>query len=158
MEPKRKFAHLIYDLDKGVLQDVVIVGIKSTNGRTYAPQTLRRCAYKYENAPVYLDHLSAEDLKKGLKRNPDDWVGTVKNVRFLARVGLIADFHFETKIDLVKDCFLYAKERNIPIGFSHAVDAKTDTRYHVIVDILNVHSVDLICWPASQQFIDLTTL
>lgn len=142
-----------YDFDEGVMRNVVIVSINSTNGRTYSPRTLRRCAHRYENAPVYLDHLSAEDIKKGVERNPDDWVGNVRNVRFLSGVGLIADFHFEKRIDLVKDCIAYARERNIPIGFSHTVDATIDIKYNIIIDIVNVHSVDFICWPSSRYFI-----
>ena len=138
-----------YNLDEGVIRNCVIVGINSLNGRTYLPMTLRSTVKEYEGAPVYLGHIDNDAVKRGVTRNPDDWVGTVRNVHFMSGVGLIADFHFETRIDLVKDTFAYAKERREAIGFSHCIEGVKDAKQDTIVKIYKVFSVDLVSNPAS---------
>lgn len=155
---------LNYNLDDGVIKDVVILGTVSLNFRIYPSDVLQRYKSMFEGARVFAKHVFRNDnfyqyLKDLTRRtNKDyDYIGTICNVRYVNNLGLIADFHFENYIPQIKELFKCNRKIGQRIGFSPTMEV-TWHRFGIlkqIDEIKHVYSVDLVIDPATNVGIKL---
>lgn len=125
------------------ISGVVLCGLVSANGHSYDPEALRRAAPLYDKRPVFLDHGEGSPHDRSTR----DLAGRVRNPRF-ENDRLYGDI--ET-IDTDSGRTLLGIARaNVPnVGMSHValVQAEDD----VVTAILEVVSVDAVCFPATTR-------
>lgn len=133
------------DRDRGVVPGVKILGLVSSNGRTYTPKCAADAMPLYENAAVFVDH-----QKKGESRSYHDRIGHLSNVTAKPD-GLYADFIVNPKHSLAEQLFWDAEHAPAHVGFSHdcfGSTVKKDGKV-IVESIAKVHSVDLVAKPAT---------
>jgi hypothetical protein len=138
------------DRQAGVLRGVKILGLKSRNGRSYLPDTLRQAAALYENAKVNVNHPKGHPAAP---RDYQDRLGQIRGVELRADEGLFGDLHFNPKHALAEQLVWDAEHAPENVGFSHNVEARTARRgEEVVVEaITRVQSVDLVADPATTR-------
>ena len=152
--------NLKIDKEKGVIHDVKILGMKSSNNREYPLSTLRDAVPLYENARVNLDHPEGDPRKP---RSYQDRLGVIRDVKLMDGDGLYANFHFNPMHPLAEQLIWDAEHFPGNVGFSHNVEALTSrNNERVVVDkIIAVRSVDLVADPATTsglfESLDTTT-
>ena len=150
---------LNYNLDDGVIKDVVILGTVSLNFRIYPSDVLQRSKILFERVLVFTDHIQKKPTyEEYLKhRTNEDYIGVISNVRYVKNLGLIADFHFENHIPKIKDLFAYNKKRGRQIGFSPTMEVSWHRQgvLKAVDEIKHVFSVDLVLDPATNEGIIL---
>lgn len=143
-------APLDIDREKGVLRGVKILGLRSKNGRNYAPDALQRAVPLYEGAKVNVNHAKGDPNSP---RDYQDRIGTIRDVVFREHDGLFAEFHFNPRHALADQLAWDAANAPENVGFSHNVRAKLrqENGQPVVEEIVSVQSVDLVADPATTQ-------
>lgn len=140
---------LAVQAEQGVIRGVKILGLESTNRRTYLRSALAEAVARYEGAKVNVDH-----PRHGAQgpRGYRDRLGVIRAAR-LEPQGIFADFHFNPKHSLAEQLLWDAQHAPHNLGFSHNVVALTSTRggRTVVEAITHVHSVDLVADPATTH-------
>lgn len=140
---------LAVQAEQGVIRGVKILGLESTNRRTYLRSALAEAVARYEGAKVNVDH-----PRHGAQgpRGYRDRLGVIRAAR-LEPQGIFADFHFNPKHPLAEQLVWDAEHAPHNVGFSHNVVALTSTRggRTVVEAITHVHSVDLVADPATTH-------
>ena len=137
------------DVEAGVIRGVKLLGLESSNGRTYLKEAVARAAHLYEGAKVNVDHPVG---KAGTPRSYSDRIGIIENVR-VEPDGLYADFHANPKHAMWEQLAWDAANSPQSVGFSHNIRAKTAVRNGKIVveEIVTVSSVDIVADPATTR-------
>jgi hypothetical protein len=108
---------------EGVITDVLILGSKSRNGRTYSAQAMKEAVGMYGAVAVYVDH---DATHKGGRRAGDRF-GRLVNIRYVESAKgpqLRGDLHYLTTHPMASR-IREDLERNLGcFGFSHVVDAQ----------------------------------
>lgn len=150
---------LNYNLDDGVIKDVVILGTVSLNFRIYPPDVLQRSRILFDGSFVFANHIEKKPTYEQYfkHRTNEDYMGLIRNVRYVRNLGLIADYHFENHIPKIKDLFAYNKKRGQRIGFSPTMEVIWHRQgvLQQIDEIKHVFSVDLVLDPATNEGIIL---
>jgi len=141
------------DREKGVVQNVKIIGTKSRNPRDYTEDALKRAVPLYEGVRVNIDH-GGNELADGVKRDRSyrDRFGVLKRVRFEGD-GLYADFHYNPKHQLAEQFAWDVENQPTALGFSHIAFGRGKRRgdRYVVEHIETVRSVDLVSDPATTR-------
>ncbi|MHC4180492.1 MAG: hypothetical protein ACYSWU_23565 [Planctomycetota bacterium] len=152
----REFTHsggvrLGVDRESGVIRGVKLLGLESTNGRTYLKEAVARAAGLYEGAKVNVDHQTG---KTDGPRSYGDRIGLIENVRLdQGDGGLRGDLRANPKHRLFEQLAWDAEHSPNSVGFSHDIVGKTTSRggRTVVEEITRVSSVDLVADPATTR-------
>jgi hypothetical protein len=138
------------DRESGVIRGVKILGLKSRNGRTYAPEALAAAAALYDNAKVNVNHPQGHPAAP---RDYRDRLGQIRGVALRPGEGLFGDLHFNPKHALAEQLLWDASHAPENVGLSHNVAARTSRQggQTVVEAILTVQSVDLVADPATTR-------
>jgi len=139
----------------GVIKDVLVLGTKSKNGRTYTTGAMKNAVALYEGAAVYNDHPTKADKERG-GRAAADRFGNLQNVRFVEGVNgpqLRGDLVYLTTHPLAVQ-LSEAEQRKLPyFGLSHLADGtfrQDATSKTVFIESIDtVTEVDLVTNPAT---------
>ncbi len=137
------------DLAAGLITGVKVLGLKSRNGRVYAPEAIRRAAALYEGVKVNVNH------PRGAAAAPRDYqdrLGHLQNIR-VDDSGLYGDLRFNPKHAIAEQLAWDANHAPESVGLSHNVRARTSRRGGEVLveEILSVNSVDLVADPATTH-------
>ncbi len=138
------------DVEKGVVRNVKILGLKSANGREYLQEAANKAIHQYEGSKVNINHIT--DPKT--RRPYQDRFGYLENVKAdTVHGGLVGDLLFNPKHALSEQFIWDAQNRPQNVGLSHNVEGTSILRDgKTIVDsISKVHSVDLVADPATTK-------
>jgi hypothetical protein len=138
------------DRDKGVIRDVLVLGLKSRNGRDYSPQALKKAAALYESKVVNVGHPPRSE--PGKERTFDERFGWLDNIRESSD-GLRGDLNY-LKSDPRAEKFCEAAERNPSMfGLSHNAEGRTVRHGDklLVEEIEQVRSVDIVSDPATTR-------
>ncbi len=133
------------DRAAGVIRGVKIIGSQSRNNRTYPPAVLQKAIPHYEGRGCFLDHTAGQ-------RSVASRFGWLQNVRGDG-ASLIGDLNI-LKSHPNAPAIFEAAERNPRLfGLSHSADGRVVRRggKNVVEEIVGVHSVDLVCDPATTN-------
>lgn len=152
MKPERLTEHVAdwnseVTVDERLVRNVVLSGLESANGYTYAADAMTAAVPKYVGKPVFLDH--ASDQRRPLDRSTRDVAGTIVSARFEAG-RMRGDVRtLETEAGRT---FLGLAAESVPgIGMSHVVLAKRSRDGKVVESIEDVVSVDAVAFPATTK-------
>lgn len=137
------------DREKGVIHEVKLLGLTSSNGRTYTLEAIRNAAKMYEGKVVNIDHRA----KPGQPRSAYDRFGRVVNVR-VDDQGLFGNIEY-LKSHPMADRVSEAAERMPAIfGMSHdaqGIPRPGNGKHLTIESITSVASVDVVSDPATVK-------
>ena len=138
------------DREKGVIHGAKLLGLQSSNGRSYTLDAIRKAAGLYEGKVVNIDHRS----KPGHPRSAYDRFGRVINVLVTAE-GLFGDIEY-LKSHPMADRISEAAERMPGIfGMSHDAHGiprpGKNNKTLTIESITSVSSVDVVSDPATVK-------
>jgi hypothetical protein len=138
------------DRELGVIHGAKLLGVVSSNGRTYTLAGIRKAAGLYEGKVVNIDHRA----KPNQPRSAHDRFGRVVNV-VVKDDGLYGDVEY-LRSHPMADRVAEAAERMPGIyGMSHDAWGEGNNspgkKATVIESITNVNSVDLVCDPATVK-------
>ncbi len=138
------------DRQANVIRGVKILGLHSSNGRTYLPEALTQAARLYEGAKVNVNHSHGNPAAP---RDYRDRLGVIRQVVVHPGKGMFADLHFNPKHELAEQLLWDAEHTPENVGLSHNVQATTQRRGdRVAVEaITRVQSVDLVADPATTR-------
>ena len=134
------------DRENGVIHGAKILGLTSKNRRKYLAAAVQEAAPLYQNVRVNIDH------KEG-QRSYADRIGTLRTVRSDG-AGLRADLHLNLGHPMSQAVLWDAEHGTEGVGMSHNIDAKTSRGRDgtvIVESITKVHSVDLVCDPATTR-------
>jgi hypothetical protein len=144
---------LAIDRETGVIAGVKLLGLTSTNGRTYLKEAVARAIGLYENAKVNVDH--AVGRQPDAPRSYSDRIGVIRNVRIEpGDGGLRGDLYANPKHQLFEQLAWDAANSPQSVGFSHNIQAMTRRERGgkiVVEEITRVQSVDLVADPATTR-------
>jgi hypothetical protein len=135
------------DREAGIIRDVLILGQKSANGRTYTADAMSAAAKLYEGVPVYIDH-----QPEG-RRSYRDKIGRLTAVAFRDG-GLRGDLHINPAHPAAAQLFWDAEHHPAAVGLSHDAEGRVVTTRDgqtIVEAIESVRSVDLVAEPATTQ-------
>lgn len=139
--------------EPGVVKGVKILGLESTNGRTYPKETVARAIGLYEGAKVNVNHPPRG--KEAEPRAYQDRIGTLHSVRLgEGKDGLFADLKYNPEHPVAKQLAWDAENAPENVGLSHNVEARTSRAKGgrvIVEEILRVQSVDLVADPATTR-------
>lgn len=135
---------------QGLVRDVKIVGFTSTNKRVYLREALSKAAPLYEQAKVFLNHVSPTSSVD--ERRYEEQIGRLSNVR-LAADGLRGDLRVNPKHPLAEALFWDAEHAPAAVGLSHHAEGRgrQEGETFVVEEIVSVQSVDLVVRPAATR-------
>lgn len=136
---------VVVDRDAGTIDNVLVCGFSSENGRSYSADVLRKAVSRYEGKVVNCDH--------GKEATIDRRLGWLTNVRPGADGRPRATFNV-LKTHPMADRVFEAAERNPSLfGLSHVAfcQSKMVRGVEVIESIEEVESVDLVANPATTK-------
>lgn len=151
-------APLKVDWDRGVIENVKILGLKSRNGRRYTEKAVRGAVKLYEGAKVNIDH-PADDPTDS--RSSYDRFGRLSNVHFVDGDGLYGDLQFLKSHPMARQVCEAAKRMPDLFGLSHnaAGDGEEDDGGTFVVDkIIEVRHVDVVADPATTTSLSEGTM
>lgn len=138
--------------EQGYVDNVLICGVESRNGRTYPAEVLRRDHARYEGVPVNADHKDAPGVA--------DRVGWFSNVRPGADGRPRGRLNVLKSHPLADRIFEAAERRPQLFGMSHVATCSTSRRNgkEVVESINRVLSVDLVADPATTSSLYESTM
>jgi hypothetical protein len=125
-----------------------VLGLRSSNGRSYAESGVRAAVGLYEGRPVFMGHSKRFDEE----RPPEDKIGWLENVRF-ERGALHADMHVLTSREMGRAVMEAADRRPDLWGLSHEARGQEEKGKDgpVISRIESVRGVALVNDPATNK-------
>ncbi len=145
------------DEEAGVIYGVRVINLESLNGRRYRESALREKAYLYEGAKVNLNHVRQKPGQI-MDRSLDDFWGELRNVRWqegfgTSEPGLVADLHFLKTHEKTPKLLEAARRFPDKFGLSHDASGEEiqTSAGREVVEIYEVHSVDLVANPATTK-------
>lgn len=139
------------------VRDVVLLGLESKNGRSYAPEAVKEAVKAgLYNTHIYVDHVTSDEMeaREGV-RTFRDLIGVARNARYVdgkvvADIKVFASDPMGAKfLEAAADPDLAAA-----IGMSHdavgEIEESSDGR-QVVTKILRVESTDAVTRPATTQ-------
>jgi hypothetical protein len=138
--------HSRVDREAGIIRDVLILGSRSANGRTYTADAMSAAARLYEGVSVYIDH-----QPEG-RRSYRDKIGWLTAVSF--REGALrGDLHINPSHPAAAQLLWDAEHHPAAVGLSHDAEGRVVTRdgQTIVEAIESVRSVDLVAEPATTQ-------
>lgn len=147
-ESTRQETPLRVDREKGIIYGVKVCGNESRNRRHYPEDVLEAAVGLYEGVSVYLDH----GTESGEERPLDTHFGNLQNVR-IENGELYADLHYLTRHEKAEAIAERAEKFPRNFGLSHdaAIDGVFENGIQKVIEIEEVHSVDLVTRPATNQ-------
>jgi hypothetical protein len=138
--------HSRVDREAGIIRDVLILGSRSANGRTYTADAMSAAAKLYEGVSVYIDHQPEN------RRSYRDKIGRLTSVTFRDG-GLRGDLHINPAHPAAAQLFWDAEHHPAAVGLSHDAEGRIVTRdgQTIVEAIESVRSVDLVAEPATTQ-------
>ena len=145
------------DLEEGIIRDVKILGAQSANGREYTAQAMRAAIPEYEGVKVFLNHPKRADMNED--RAFGDWVGILENVRYRGAEsreklpGIYGDLRLRKEGKHYAEIIAAAMDFSQSFGLSHVADGDSIVvnGLEVVESITAVHSVDIVCSPATNN-------
>ena len=136
------------DTSVGIIYGVKVVGLKSSNLRTYTSAALQGAIPLYEGCHVCVGHPDSRDADTN--RHVGSVIGTLKNVASRPD-GLYADLHYLKAHPLAATIVESAEHHPHLFGLSHNAEGVTEQhgKEMVVTKILTVRSVDIVCNPAT---------
>jgi hypothetical protein len=138
-----------YDLAKGVVYGVRVLGVDSQNARAYPPDVQRKALPLMEGRAVYIDHPAG----KGNGRSVRDRFGRLTGLSVRDGATYADEFRFNPKHEYAPTFGWFLEHDPDGIGFSinaRGGTARRDGR-EVVTDISHVFSVDLVDTPATNK-------
>lgn len=135
------------DREAGVIRNVKVIGVTSSNGRVYPVEVLRKAARLYEDVQVNVDHPGKTDHGRRLA----DRFGSLRSIR-ATDAGLFGDLHYLKAHPLAPQVTELAERFPDKLGLSHNADGngrRLANGAFVVESIQRVISVDLVADPAS---------
>lgn len=134
-----------------VIRGVRILGADSRNGRSYSESAMAQAARLYEGTRLNFNHTDKRDA--GKERPFEDWVGELRNVRFVpSEKAVFGDAHILASDPRTPK--LYEAVRRFPrsFGLSHVAQGveKRHGKNRVVESIEAVASVDIVTSPATN--------
>jgi hypothetical protein len=138
------------DKEAHVIRGVKILGLESSNGRSYRPEALRAAIGLYEGARVNVNHPKGSPLSP---RDYQDRLGHLQGVNFKEGAGLFGDLDYNpanSAAAMLEHDAVKAPQR---VGLSHNAEARTKREGNrvVVESIVRVQSVDLVADPATTR-------
>ncbi|MBA3761733.1 MAG: hypothetical protein H0X04_00120 [Chthoniobacterales bacterium] len=130
--------------EKGIVENVHILGLKSANGYTYLEAAAQKALPKYEDASIYLNHSKEA-------RKVEDKFGFVSKPRFVEGKGIYGDVHYNTAHSYAPAFAWWVENNSSQVGMSHSVGVQFDERTKTVTAIEDVNSVDLVSDPATVK-------
>lgn len=134
------------DRDAGIIRDVMILGQRSANGRTYTADAMYAAAKLYEGVSVYIDHQSEG------RRSYRDKIGWLTAVSY--RDGALrGDLRINPAHPLASQLLWDAEHHPSAVGLSHDAEGRVVARdgQTIVEAIESVRSVDLVAEPATTS-------
>ncbi len=141
-------------VEGGVVKGVKIVGLKSRNGFKYSRSVLRDALPKYESSPVFVCHADPREKKLGI-RSFCDHIGSLQRVHERhggkSSFGLFANLHLKMTHPLAPLIVSEIEKGTAEFGLSHHARVRSGKETKVILEIMEVRSVDLVDSPATTR-------
>lgn len=156
LRERTSLGKLRYDLAKGEVYDVRVLGARSKNGHDY-PETTRRAVLPLlEGATVYIDHPKGKGNGRSLRERFARLTGLEDRGDATYAKKLTFNPHHEYAPTF---CWLLA---NDPDGIGLSINARGDTKRvggrELVERINHVHSVDLVDNPATNKSLFESTM
>lgn len=143
----------VVDTERGIIRDVVLLGLRSANAREYDEAGVRRAVEEglYSGVHVYADHVP-DDADGSAPRSVRELIGTTGNARF-ERGKVLADLNITTSDPTGRKVLEIASrpELNGAVGMSHDALGEMDEGEKRVVEITEVLSVDVVTRPATTK-------
>ena len=138
----------VVDAKEGLIKDVKILGLTSSNKRDYSPAAVKRASKLYEGAMVNIDHIG-----KGQQRGLASRFGKYENVRYVEGEGLRGDLRFNPHHPMAGQVAWFAEHMPDALGNSHHANGKGVMKNGrmLVEEIEDVKSVDLVADPATTK-------
>lgn len=137
------------DETTNVIKRVKVVGLESKNRRRYKLEAIRAAAPMYEEADVFLDHVTNPAKPRGDKVG--DRFGVLRNF-VVESDGGYADLHYNPHHPRAAQVIYDVKTVPHKIGLSHHADISTSgSNPEVVESIDHVYSADLVTRPATTK-------
>jgi hypothetical protein len=136
------------DVNKGIIQNVKLVGFNSKNNRVYSRKCLEDALKLYEGAPVNANHVDSDK-----EVSIYDRLGKIQNVKMTDQ-GVFGDFHFLKSHPMAERVLEAADKMPELFGFSHRAQGTVKSNKsgpEEVSKINNVLSVDLVSDPATTR-------
>jgi hypothetical protein len=135
------------DAEKGIVYDVLFLGLHSRNRADYPRQVMEEALPQYEGALSYAGH-----ARDGVNPDPDKAFGVPRNCHVVAD-GIRGDYYFPPKHRLAEDLVWRAQNAPKSVGFSHDASCTWQVRdgRKVVTKIDRVYSVDYVTRPATTS-------
>lgn len=135
-------------LTPGVVENCKILGLQSRNGRRYLTEALIKAAPLYEGKPVFIDHPGKSDEARPFLTR----FGSFKNIRPTSD-GLYGDLHYNPRHIYAATFEGWLESDPAGVGFSHSAtgSVREQDGELVVVEIVEVESVDLVAVPATTK-------
>lgn len=140
------------DLKQGLVRDVKIIGLESTNGYSYSQQALKAAVPLYEGVRVNIDHPTRTDVERR-SRSYADRFGRLHQVKFVDGKGIFGNLKYNRQHALAKQFEYDVKHDPKNLGLSQYAHGKTrrSGSKEIVESITSVGSVDLVADPATTQ-------
>jgi hypothetical protein len=139
---------LSVDRERGVIEGVKILGLKSRNGRRYTREALQKAVALYDGQHVNVDHLAPGQQRAYAQR-----IGRISDPK-LREDGLYGTLQINPKHQLAEQLFYDAQHMPENVGLSHDAEGSVvghDDNDIVVEEITRVKSVDLVSDPATTR-------
>lgn len=138
------------DRENNVIRGVKLTGLVSKNGRRYTEAAARGAAKLYEGSSIYLNHAKE---KGNVPRRYEDRISTIGEGVTFKKDGLYGDLNYNPKHPNIEQFLYDAEHQTKGIGLSHNVEARVNKvkGEMVVEEIARVHSVDVVCDPATTK-------
>ena len=145
-----KFREAKVNRDTGVISNVHLMGIQSTNKvgdnppYKYEEAALAGAVGKYNNKPIYLNHdyFRSVEAKIGV---------TLADVQFQAGKGLVGSIHLNKEHPLAATILWWAEHHPDHIGMSHVAGVTYNEETNSVTQIEEVESIDLVYQGATTK-------
>lgn len=136
------------DREAGIIHDVKVLGLKSSNGREYLREAVAQAIRHYENSEVDIDH----EFESASRSMRDRW-GVLRNIRQVADGGLIGDLHYVRSHSETEALLEWAERFPDKFGLSHDAFGESTMKdgVEIVHEITGVHSVDVVGKPATNK-------
>jgi hypothetical protein len=133
------------DRERGLIEDVKLLGLKSSNGNDYSPEAVKKASGMYEGVAVYLNHQPQKE--RGEPRRIADRFGKIEKVRFVEGDGIRGNLRFNPFHPLAGQISWSAEHMPDAAGMSHVAKgrgSRTGAGRFLVEELVSVASVDLV--------------
>lgn len=133
--------------NKTVIKNVVVLGEKSVNGRSYPPETQLAAIKLFEGAKAYLNHPAKDSTGS---RDFRDIIGRHRGIRHQNN-KIYSDLHLINNDDVKGTVLPAIRFDPSLVGNSIVAKGKLNATSGIVEAITSVRSIDLVCEPATTK-------